>query len=140
MPSRKDLGAAHTNPPLARVTLAARQLDPAWQHKVAPGPNGRQKHVSAMWEVAVEWSGGPRGARSTPHPVPLPHFGEGGCKLPEGQTLVGMFAYRLVSGHGRVQAGVAGQGGRGRGMRQFLWGCRPPKQLTKPYASIPMGV
>ena len=29
MPSREDLGTAHTEPPLDRVTLARRQPDPA---------------------------------------------------------------------------------------------------------------
>ena len=31
----------------------------------------------------------------------------GGANLPAGQELVGMFAYRLVSGHWRVQTGVS---------------------------------
>ena len=53
MPSCEDLGTAHLDPPLARVTLAARQLEPAWQQKLATGPNGRQKHRSALWELAV---------------------------------------------------------------------------------------
>ena len=30
MPSREDLGTAHLDPPLARVTLAARQPESAW--------------------------------------------------------------------------------------------------------------
>ena len=30
MPSRDDLGEAHTEPPVDRVTLAPRQPDPAW--------------------------------------------------------------------------------------------------------------
>ena len=34
----------------------------------------------------------------------------GGSNLPEGQELVDMFAYRLVSGHWRVQVRVAGIG------------------------------
>ena len=34
----------------------------------------------------------------------------GGSNLPEGQALVGMFAYRLVTGHWRVQTGVARTG------------------------------
>ena len=37
-----------------------------------------------------------------------------GCSnLPNGQELVGMFAYRLVSGHWRVSTGVAGIGEEG---------------------------
>ena len=30
MPSREELGTAQLDPPLARVTLATMQLDPAW--------------------------------------------------------------------------------------------------------------
>ena len=36
-----------------------------------------------------------------------------GSNLPEGQELVGLFAYRLVSGHRRVQTGVARIGEEG---------------------------
>ena len=57
MPSREDLGTAHLDPPLARVTLVARQPDPAWQQRVVPGPNGRQQHLSAMWDLALEAEG-----------------------------------------------------------------------------------
>ena len=39
--------------------------------------------------------------------------GGGGGNLPVGQQLVGMFAYRLVSGHWRVQTGVARTGEAG---------------------------
>ena len=45
MPSREDLGTAHLDPPLARVTLAARQPDLAWKQRAAPGPDGRQRHM-----------------------------------------------------------------------------------------------
>ena len=38
---------------------------------------------------------------------------KGGSNLPNGQTLVGMFAYRLASGPSRVQAGVARVGEEG---------------------------
>ena len=41
MPSRDDLGEAHTEPPLDRVTLTARQPDPPWTQKVPLGPHGR---------------------------------------------------------------------------------------------------
>ena len=41
MPSRDELGDAHTDPPLDRVTLAARQPDPALTQQVPPGPDGR---------------------------------------------------------------------------------------------------
>ena len=37
----------------------------------------------------------------------------GGSNLPAGQELVGMFAYRLVSGHWRVQTGVSRIGEEG---------------------------
>ena len=57
MPSREDLGTAHLDPPLARVTLAARQPEHAWQQRVAPGPDGRQRHLFAVWELAVEARG-----------------------------------------------------------------------------------
>ena len=64
MPSRDDLGTAHLDPPLARVTLAAE-------------------------------------ARAFPCPLVI----KGGSNVPEGQSLVGMFAYRLVSEHWRVHTG-----------------------------------
>ena len=38
---------------------------------------------------------------------PCPILVMGGSNLPEGQELVGMFTYRLVSGHWRVHTGVA---------------------------------
>ena len=41
---------------------------------------------------------------------PCPLVVKGGSNLPEGQTPVGMFAYRLVSGHWRVQTVVTGIG------------------------------
>ena len=37
----------------------------------------------------------------------------GGSNLPDGQILVGMFAYPLMSGHWQVQTGVAGLGEEG---------------------------
>ena len=44
MPSREDLGTAHTEPPPPpppdRVTLPPGQPDPACTHKVPPGPDG----------------------------------------------------------------------------------------------------
>ena len=43
---------------------------------------------------------------------PCPHVVAGGSNLPEGQELVGRtFAYRLVSGHRRVDEGGADWGG-----------------------------
>ena len=44
---------------------------------------------------------------------PCPIVVRGGDNLPEGQELVGMFAYRLVSGHWRVQTGVSRIGEEG---------------------------
>ena len=44
---------------------------------------------------------------------PCPIVVMGGSNLPEGQELVGMFAYRLVSEHWRVQTGVARSGEEG---------------------------
>ena len=103
-PSRDELGDAHNDPPLDRVTLAARQPDPAWTQQVPPGPDGRQRHLSAVWDMEL----GSRGVQCTlcisfPCPIVL----RGGSNLPAGQELVGMFAYRLVSGHWRVQTGVS---------------------------------
>ena len=46
-------------------------------------------------------------------PFPCPLVIRGGSNLPEGQELLGMFAYWLVSGHWRVQMGVAGSGEEG---------------------------
>ena len=110
MPSRDELGDAHTDPPLDRVTLAARQPDPAWTQQVPPGPDGRQRHLSATWDMVLE-SRGVQGTFRISFPCPI--VVRGGGNLPAGQKLVGMFAYRLVSGHWRVQAGVSRIGEEG---------------------------
>ena len=110
MPSRDDLGEAHTDPPLDRVTLAARQPDPAWTQKVPPGPDGRQRHLTAVWDMVLE-SRGVQGTFRISFPCPI--VVTGGPNLPEGQELVGLFAYRLVSGHWRVQTGVSRIGEEG---------------------------
>ena len=110
MPSREDLGTAHLDPPLARVALAARQLDPAWTQRVAPGPDGRQRHLFAVWDLALEAPGVQADLRIS---FPCPIVITGGPNLPDGQELVGMFAYRLVSGHWWVQTGVARIGEEG---------------------------
>ena len=48
----------------------------------------------AVWELAVQ----AQGVQDDPRiPFPCPLFVKGCSKLPEGQTLVGMFAYRLTS-------------------------------------------
>ena len=95
MPSREDLGTAHTEPPWTG-TLAPRQPDPAWTQKVLPGPDGRQRHLSAVWDMVLE-SRRVQGTLRISFPCPIVVMG--GSNLPEGQELVGLFAYRLVSGH-----------------------------------------
>ena len=52
---------------------------------------------------------GPRGVGSIVQFVPLPHFCEGGSGLPEGENLVGVFAYRSV-GSGACLRGWQGGG------------------------------
>ena len=103
-PSRDELGDAHNNPPLDRVTLAARQPDPAWTQQVPPGPDGWQRHLSAVWDMVLE-SRGVQGTLRVSFPCRI--VVRGRANLPAGQELVGMFAYRLVSGHWRVQTGVS---------------------------------
>ena len=110
MPSRDELGEAHTDPPLDRVTLAAKQPDPAWTQQVPPGPDGRQRHLSAVWDMVLK-SRRVQGTFRISFPCPI--VVTGGANLPAGQELVGMFAYRLVSGHWRVQTGVSRIGEEG---------------------------
>ena len=97
-------------PPLDGVTLAARQPDPAWTQQVPPGPDGRQRHLSATWDMVLE-SRGVQGTFRISFPCPI--VVRGGANLPTWQELVGMFAYRLVSGHWRVQTGVSRIGEEG---------------------------
>ena len=96
MPWREDFGTAQLDHPLARVTLAARQPQPAWQQKVARSPARWEKHVSAVLELVVEAQGVQRDLRI---PFPCALLVKGSSNLPEGQAIVGMFAYRLVSEH-----------------------------------------
>ena len=110
MPSREDLGTAHLGPPLARVTLAARRLDPAWTQRVTPGPDRRQRHLCAVWDMAVEAQGVQVDLRIS---CPCPLVIRWGLNLPHWHELVGVFAYRLVSGHWRVQMGMAWIGEKG---------------------------
>ena len=77
MPSRDDLGEAHTDPPLDRVTLAARQPDPAWTQQVPPGPDGRQRHLIAVWDMVLESRGVQRTFRIS-FPCPIVVRGGGG--------------------------------------------------------------
>ena len=54
------------------------------------------------------WSWSPGGCRTASASLsPAPLWSWGGSNLPEGQKLVGLFSYRLVSGHWRVQTGVS---------------------------------
>ena len=110
MPSREDLGTPHLEPPLVRVTLAPRQPDPAWTQRVAPGPDRRQRHLSAVWDLPLE-ARGVQGVLRISFPCPIVVMG--GSNLSEGQEPVGMFAYWLVSGHWRVQTAVARNGEEG---------------------------
>ena len=70
MPSRDELGDAHTDPPLDRVILAARKPDPAWTQQVPPGPDGRQRHLSATWDMVSE-SWGVQGTFRISFPCPI---------------------------------------------------------------------
>ena len=110
MPSRDELGEAHTDPPLDRVTLAARQPDPAWTRQVPPGPDGRRRHLTAVWDMVLE-SRGVQGTFRISFPCPI--VVRVGPNLPAGQERVGMFAYRLVTGQWRVQTGVSRTGEEG---------------------------
>ena len=109
MPSREDLGTNHLDPSLNRVTLAPRQ-HPAWKQRVAPRPDGRQLHLCAVWDLALE-ARGVQGTLCISFPCPIVVMG--GSNLPQGQELMGMFSYRLVSGHWQVQTGVARTGEEG---------------------------
>ena len=50
----------------------------------------------AVWDMVLE-PGGVQGSLRISFPCPI--VVTGGSNLPEGQALVGVFAYRLVSGH-----------------------------------------
>ena len=69
-PSRDELGDAHNDLPLDRVTLAARKPDPAWTQQVPPGPDGRQRHLSAVWDMELE-SRGVQGTLRISFPCPI---------------------------------------------------------------------
>ena len=105
MPSREDLGTAHLDRPLARVSLASGQPDAAWTHRVTPGPDGRHRHLFDVWDMAVQAQGVQADLRIS---FPCPLVIGGGSNLPHGKELVGMFAYRFVRLHWRVQTGVSG--------------------------------
>ena len=115
-PSRDELGEAHTDPPLDRVTLAARQPDPAWTQQVPPGPDGRQRHLSAVWDMELE-SRGVQGTLRISFPCPI--VLRGGSNLPAGQERVGMFClpaceWALAGADGGVGDRGGGDGDDGR--------------------------
>ena len=83
MPYLDDLGEPHTNPPLDRVTLAPWQPDPAWTQKVPPGPDGRQRHLSAVWDMVLE-SRGLAGTLRISFPCPI--VVTGGSTCPRGRS------------------------------------------------------
>ena len=72
---------------------------------MAPGPDGRQQHLAAASNLDMDAQGVQADLRIS---FPCPLVSRWGSNLPAGQKLVGMFAYRLVSGHWRVRTGVAG--------------------------------
>ena len=80
MPCREELGTAHLDPPLDPVTHASRQPDPAWTKKVPPGPDGRQRHLFAVWYMVLE-SRGVQGSLRISFPCPIVVMG--GSNLPE---------------------------------------------------------
>ena len=65
---------------------------------------------TAVWDMVLE-SRGVQGTFRISFPCPI--VVRGGPNLPAGHELVGMFAYRLVSGHWRVQTGVSRIGEEG---------------------------
>ena len=76
----------------------------------AAWPDGRQRHLSAVWDMVLE-SRAVQGTFRISFPCPI--VVRGGGNLPAGQELVGMFAHRLVRGHWRVQTGVSQIGEEG---------------------------
>ena len=110
MPSRDELGDAHTDPPLDRSPWPPGSRIRPGPSRCRPGPMGGR----GISVPCGTWSWSPGGAGHLPHLLPLPHCGQGGgANLPAGQELVGMFAYRLVSVHWRVQTGVSRIGEEG---------------------------
>ena len=75
-----------------------------------PGPHRRQPYLSALGDIALE-ARGVQGTLRISFPCPIVVMG--GFNLPEGQELVGRFAYGLVSGYWRVRTGVARIGEEG---------------------------
>ena len=96
MPAREDLGTAHLDHPLG-PGHPGRQAAGAWL--VAQGGARARRAVAASFCRMGGDREGPRGARGPPHPLPLPPCDLGGVPTCPGQEPVGIFAYRLVSGH-----------------------------------------
>ena len=110
-PSRDELGDAHNDPPPGPGhpgrQAAGSGLDPAGAARARWAAAASQCRVGHGVGVAG-------GAGHLPHLLACPVVVRGGGgNLPAGQELVGMFAYRLVSGHWRVQTGVARTGEAG---------------------------
>ena len=99
MPSRDELGDAHTDPPWTGSLLPQGSRIWLGPSRCRPGPMGG----SGTLVPRGTWSWSPEGCRApSASPSPAPLWSGGGANLPAGQELVGMFAYRLVSGHWRV--------------------------------------
>ena len=75
-----------------------------------PGPDGQQRHLSAVWDMVLQ-SRGVQGTLRISFHCPIVVLGV--SDLPEGQEMVGLFTHRLVSGHWPVQTGVARIGEEG---------------------------
>ena len=82
-PARTWAAPTLTPPPVARVALAAREPDPAWTQRVAPGPDGRQRHLSAVWDLALEAPGVQADLRIA---FPCPLVIQGGSTCPMGRS------------------------------------------------------
>ena len=80
--------------------------------------------------------------------IPRPIVVMGGSNLPEGHELVGLFAYRLVGGHLRVQTGVSRIGEEGTVTRAGVfglnvvtrWDKRRPEWVDVAWLSMPVHV
>ena len=94
-----------STPTLDRVTLAPRQPNPALMQKVPPGPNGRHRHLSTVWDMILE-SRGVQGTLCIAFPYPIVVMG--GSNLPEGHELVGLHV--CLQACERALAGADGGG------------------------------
>ena len=100
-----------TTPPLDRVTLAARQPDPACTQQVPPGPDGRQRHLSAVWDMVSE-SRGLQGTFRISFPCPI--VVRGGVGQPAcgagagGHVCLPACEWALAGADGEARTGEAG--------------------------------